>query len=365
MRTFTRIILLTINILFAIGTFFIIAAVNISPVRLWYLAFMGFSFPIVMIVHLFFGIFWLFCQHKYFSVLSIFCFLIGLYLGGFPYEFHRHNEGKGIKFISYNVKNFDLYNWHGNYKRRDSIIEYLKEIKPDIICFQEYYNDKLNTYNTNDSLKRILGLPYVHYQSLVNVNNLYDFGMATLSKYPIIKQQKLFRSPQSTNNVMITDIIIEDDTIRVFNCHLESIHLEKSNYETIDKIQNRSYSDQDSSDLYNIRAKLKKAFFKRATQADSVSMAIRNSPYPVIVCGDFNDIPLSYTYHTIKHHNNLVDAFRNSGHGMGGTYIGKLPSFRIDYILHSDNIKSSNFTTGHRILSDHYAIYCTLNLAKK
>src|ERR1035437_1748374 len=161
-RTITRIILLIFNILCVIGTLLIIAAVNISPVHLWYLAMIGFSFPIVMFAHFFFAIFWLLARHKFYSIISIICILIGFYIGGFPYEFHKKTKEKGIKIMTYNVRNFDLYNWHGNFKKRDSIIDYLKEIKPDIICFQEYYNDKVNTYNTNDSLRRILHLPYVH-----------------------------------------------------------------------------------------------------------------------------------------------------------------------------------------------------------
>ena len=362
MRTFTRIILLIINILFAFGTVLVIASVNISPVYLWYLAMVGFGFPLVMVGHLFFGIFWLFCRHKLYSILSIICLIVGFSIGGLPYEFHKKTNVKGIKLVSYNVRNFDLYNWRGNFNLRDSIIDYLKEVQPDIICFQEYYNDMVNTYNTNDSLSRILHLPYVHYQSLVKVNTIYDFGIATLSRYPIIKQKKLFDTKRTTNNVMVTDVLIGKDTIRIFNCHLESIHFEKSNYETIAKIKDRKYTKEDSSGLHDIIKKLKKGFYKRATQADTISMAIKDSPYPVIVCGDFNDISLSYTYHTIKTHNNLVDAFRNSGHGMGGTYIGNLPSFRIDYILHSDKIKTWNFTTGKRKMSDHYAIYCNFEI---
>jgi endonuclease/exonuclease/phosphatase family metal-dependent hydrolase len=363
MRTFTRIVVLIINTLFVFGTVLIIAAVNISPVHLWYLAMIGFSFPIVMIFHFIFVFFWLLTRHKLYSIISLVCIVIGFFIGGFPYEFHKKTKEKGIKIMTYNVKNFDLYNWHGNFKLRDSIIDYLKEIKPDIICFQEYYNDKVNTYNTNDSLRRILHLPYVHYESLVKVNTIYDFGMATLSKYPILHQSKLFDTKRSTNNVIVTDIKIGNDTIRIFNCHMESIHLVKSNFETIDKIKDRTYNSSDSSGLHDIIKKLKKGFYKRASQADTVSLAIKNSPYPVFVCGDFNDISLSYTYHTIKTHNDLVDAFRNSGHGMGGTYIGKLPSFRIDYILHSKSITSWNFNTGNKILSDHYPIYCRFKIS--
>lgn len=364
MRTITRNILLLINIVFACITIVIIISVHVNNPHLWIISLIGFFNLPLLFVHLFFAVFWLFCKHKYYTLISVICIVVGLYNGGLPIQFHHKNEKEGLKIVSFNVRNFDLYNWRGNFKRRDSIIDYLKEIKPDIICFQEYYNDKVNTYNTNDSLKRILHLPYVHFESLIKVDNLYDFGMATLSRFPIIKQKLLFRTKRSTNNVVITDIIIKNDTIRVFNCHLGSIHLEKSNFKTIDKIHKRTYTDEDSTALQNLLSKLKKATVKRSSQADTLSEAIKNSPYKVIVCGDFNDIECSYTYHKIKTHNNLTDAYRESGRGTGGTFIGKLPSFRIDYILHSKNINTWNFVTGKRKLSDHYAIYCNFNIEK-
>lgn len=365
MRTITRTIILLINLLFLLVSCLIIISVNYYNEKIWFISLIGFANSTLLIIHLFFGVFWLFCRHKYYSIISTICIIAGIYAGGSPFEINGKEDKVGMTLVSYNVRNFDLYNWRGNFKRRDSIIKYLTEIKPDIICFQEYYNDKVNTYNTNDSLKRILNLPYVHYESLIKVDNLYDFGLATLSRYPIIRQIKLFKSKRSTNNVMVTDVIVHGDTIRIFNCHLESFHLEKSNFTTIGKIQSHEYSENDSTELNNLLGKFKKATIKRSGQSDTLSDAIKNSPYPVIVCGDFNEIECSYTYHKIKTHNNLIDAFRESGRGLGGTFIGKLPSFRIDYILHSQKISTWNFVTGKRKLSDHFAIYCKFDIESK
>jgi endonuclease/exonuclease/phosphatase family metal-dependent hydrolase len=93
---------------------------------------------------------------------------------------------------------------------------------------------------------------------------------------------------------------------------------------------------------------------------DILSAHIRQSPYPTIVCGDFNDTPVSYTYHKMR--GKLVDAFIESGSGIGNTYLGNFPSFRIDYIFHSKSFRSCCFRTDRINMSDHYPVMCTLSL---
>ena len=92
---------------------------------------------------------------------------------------------------------------------------------------------------------------------------------------------------------------------------------------------------------------------------------IKKSKYPVIVCGDFNDTPSSYTYHQIMSRNMLKDAFTESGKGLAQTYNGVFPSFKIDYILYSKQFKSYNFKISKNNLSDHLPVSCYIELDKK
>ena len=116
----------------------------------------------------------------------------------------------------------------------------------------------------------------------------------------------------------------------------------------------------ETADFRRIVAKLKYAFKERAKQAEHLREQMESSPYKLIVCGDFNDSPMSYSYRTIRR--NLKDAFMESGYGMSRTYIGKMPSFRIDYILHDKTWNSFNYRTNKLNFSDHKMISCTIKL---
>jgi endonuclease/exonuclease/phosphatase family metal-dependent hydrolase len=158
------------------------------------------------------------------------------------------------------------------------------------------------------------------------------------------------------NICLITDIKKGKDTLRIFNVHFESNHLET---EKIDRlVQGDSTSRILAVDMFR---SLRKSYKRRATQVELVSKAIAESPYPVVVCGDFNDPPVSYTYSKINQ--GLTDAFLHSGRGPGFTYAGKIPFLRIDYILHDKKIRSSGFrVVDDKKLSDHYPVECYLQL---
>jgi endonuclease/exonuclease/phosphatase family metal-dependent hydrolase len=107
--------------------------------------------------------------------------------------------------------------------------------------------------------------------------------------------------------------------------------------------------------------RLTPAYKARAVQAQILSQTIKENKNPyIIVCGDFNDTPISYARYKIK--GNLRDAFVDSGFGLGITYNKYRFLFRIDYILHSSNIKSYNCTVGKLKDSDHYPLWCYLQL---
>ena len=103
-----------------------------------------------------------------------------------------------------------------------------------------------------------------------------------------------------------------------------------------------------------ILKRLKKAYLYRAEQARELSLSIEKSPYPVILCGDFNDTPVSYSYRTIS--KNLEDCYGKAGRGFWTTYAGPIPGLRIDFILHSPSLSTKGFLTQKVRLSDHYPV---------
>jgi endonuclease/exonuclease/phosphatase family metal-dependent hydrolase len=117
-------------------------------------------------------------------------------------------------------------------------------------------------------------------------------------------------------------------------------------------------SDKDINDEIekskNILRRLKRAFVKRSTQVEIVKAHMKNCKYKIILCGDFNDTAASYAYETISE--DLNDCFLEKGAGIGRTYAGKWPQFRIDFIFHSPTLKCLKFKKGNETITDHYPI---------
>ena len=142
--------------------------------------------------------------------------------------------------------------------------------------------------------------------------------------------------------------------------HLQSIRFQKDDYALFDSEHDYPVAEQSSGAIRMI-TKIRDAYSVRAEQARLIADHIRNAPFDVIVCGDFNDTPLSYTYNQFN--KQLTDAFRNTSIGIGNTYAGKIPAGRIDYIFHSPSLGSRDFTIQSEKLSDHYAIDCKIILS--
>ena len=267
--------------------------------------------------------------------------------------------------MSYNVRLFDLYNGSKaeSHKTKDDIFKYLKESQPDVVCFQEFYHQDAPTkFVTKDSLIHILGAAHHHERYVHKLHGRQNFGVALFSKYPIIEKGNVnFEQAKDNYNFCIyADIIKEQDTFRIYNIHLQSIRLQKDDYAIFTE-DNYPVAEQ-SSNVFKLLNKIRRAFPVRAKQAEQIMAHIKTSPHPVVVCGDFNDTPLSYCYNQFS--SNLTDAFRNTSFGIGKTYAGSIPAGRIDYIFHSSSIGSKNFNIQQEKLSDHYAIDCRLFLKK-
>jgi len=358
---------LALNILLALGLVGSFLAIRVSPDSIWFFAFLGLSFPFLLIGNLVFLLFWFFVRKKY-LFLSLIAIIINL--GTFNNYFNLsakgsvlNNGNEEIKIMSYNVRLFDLYNWTENKKTRNNIFELLKEQDAGIYCFQEFfYQDKTkNSFETRDTMLLFLKSKNLHEEYSLNLRAGQHFGMATFSKYPIINKGKIIFENSKSNLCIYSDIKVYEDTIRVYNAHLASIRFNKDDYQFIgDEGNSKQYKNQVKKGQ-RIIGRLASAFKKRVSQTEKILHHIEESPYPVIVCGDFNDTPVSYCYS--KFNAELNDAFKGSGNGIGNTYVGKLPPLlRIDYIFHSDDLHSFGYKRINEKLSDHYPITCKLQV---
>ena len=303
-------------------------------------------------------------------MLSLITILIGWnHLGAFV-QFSRQKpdlpeSGKTISLLSYNVSVFDLYNygpnWELNVENRNNIFRFLEQKDFDIICFQEFVHDKSGAFKTLDTLPSFLRAKHAHAGYIKSSRNINFFGLATFSAYPIVNKGELKFPTQMGNMAIYSDIAINNDTVRVYNVHFESIGLSPEDYmfmESITEPANLADRRYLREATLNILNRLQGAFIQRAEQIEIVAGHIRQSPYPVILAGDFNDTPASWAYRQLTRE--LKDAFK-SGRGIGQTYRGNIPGFRIDYILHAPHFTSQQFTTGDQTYSDHYPVWVWLH----
>lgn len=329
-------------------------SVYISPQVNWQLAFFGLAFPFFLLANLACVLIWIIWR-KWYLILSLAIILIGWNYTGSYFSFNFNQGGlkkPGLKVLTYNVRNFDLYNWEHNEKSRQDIHNYLKEISPHILCLQEFYTQDGSDFENVESLKKSLNLPYQfsHYTLIHKGGN--KFGQIIFSSYPIISEGVVKFPKRSNNTCTYVDIQVQSDTIRVFNVHLQSIHLGNDGENVVEKILNEQEADIKSS--RQVIGKLKRGYIKRAPQADAVAKAIQKSPYKVIICGDFNDTPVSYTYYQIS--KGLKDVFTNKGLGVGATFAGKIPWLRIDYILSDPSFRVKSYHLSKVYMSDHFPI---------
>lgn len=340
----------------------------IHPSTSEWIPFFGLGYIIIVGFTLFLIVIWALFRSKW-----VFAPIIFLLLGG-KLHFRVLSIGSDdmdkaqteIAITSFNAHLFDRYNpnFNASIQTRNEIFQFLKDQPSDVYCFQEFYQqDKPTKFVTRDSLIQLLDIKDYHERYSHKRYKRQNFGIATFSKHPIIGRGDIvFPGSESTFNFCIfTDIVKNNDTFRIYNVHLQSIRLSGNDYAIFD--ENKTDSDEVKSGTLQMIRKIKNAYPVRAEQAKIVVSHVKKSPYPAIVCGDFNDSPLSYTYNQFNRI--LNDAYRQTSMGIGSTYAGKVPAGRIDYIFYSDDLGARNFKIQEKALSDHLAIQATIFKAEQ
>ncbi|MDR2286674.1 MAG: endonuclease/exonuclease/phosphatase family protein [Prevotellaceae bacterium] len=356
MKPFIKIlsvVLKIVSIASVAALFLCFLSVYISPAKIWILAYFGLLFQLFFFINAVMLIFWIIRWKKRFIILHIIAFVPTIFFSG--YFFRPFGGGKdvdtgaeNIKLLSYNLQGFRIP--YQKNTTQEQIADFINSENPDIICLQEFYtNDKV----TEELFAALLDKYKYHavFYSIKRKNSSY--GVVTFSRYPINMTLEI-PFENTANAAMYTDIDVNDKIIRVYNVHLQSIKL------NINKLFSGKNNRID--EIEEVSSRLKTAFIKRAGQVDIMAKHIDASPYSVIICGDFNDTPMSYTYNKLK--GNRLDSFCEAGKGMPSTYrLSVVPFVRIDYILHDKNMKSLTYTVHQINYSDHFPVSSIVSLS--
>jgi endonuclease/exonuclease/phosphatase family metal-dependent hydrolase len=279
-------------------------------------------------------------------ILSGIVLLIGITFINKFYKFSGNTypkEEKDFVVMSYNVRLFNLFKWIDKNDVAGSIVAFINEKNPDILCIQEF------------SSSATIDLKVYKYKYVLMAGNKIKTGQAIFSKFPIIDQGNIV-FPNSNNNVIYADIKMGKDIIRVYNMHLQSIKISPDVDEINDNLEviNKSKSQM----LYR---RISKAFTQQQQQAEIFKEHESACEYPVIICGDMNNSAYSYVYRNIK--GELQDCFEEAGKGFGQTYQFKYYPARIDYIFANEKMVVKEFQSFPEMKdSDHYPIMTKLSI---
>lgn len=346
-------ILFGINLLACLFLFFCCYGSYLGPIKHSIASVSQLFFPIPLLIVLFFLIFWLIFRHRFFWVsLLTLVICINAICTYCPLHFFSTKAPQdAIKVLSFNTHGFNNYQTHTQQKPNE-VLKYLQESDADIICLQEYiWSRKLKHEDIDNALKEY---PYKHYYKFGFLN-----GLGCYSRFPILSAYPI--NYKSTNNGSIAyRMLIHGDTVLVVNNHLESNKLSEHDKELYKEMIIKHGTEVVKEGSKLLVQKLANAGKVRAVQAEAVAETIQKSGLNhIIVCGDFNDSPLSYSHRIIG--KGLQDAFAKTGNGFGFTFHQHGMFFRIDHILLSPSLKPYECTVDRSVTcSDHYPITCYL-----
>jgi endonuclease/exonuclease/phosphatase family metal-dependent hydrolase len=353
---------IVLAVLFLLGCY----AYLFNPKNWWFLGLLTLGAFYLLLLLILFIVFWLFVKPKW-VLISLVTFVLAykplsnIIPFRFSSTFDKQKPKNGLRMLTWNVEHFDILEHKTHPERKEEMFNIITEYQPDIACFQEMVGGDKSKEAINyvpDMLSRLDFVDYNYsYNPKLDFDGNHHFGIITFSKYPMINKQTVSFYPYDYNSIFqYTDIVKGMDTIRVFNIHLQSLKFSQSNLQYIEKPTVNDETDIQRSK--SVISKLKQGFLKRQVQAERIKEEVEKSPYPVIICGDFNDVPNSYAYNCIG--KGLNNAFAEKGSGMGRTFSGISPTLRIDNIFADKKFKVLQYTRIAKKLSDHFPVFADM-----
>lgn len=338
------------------------------PEKLKYIALFSLTLPFALAANFVFVCIWLFSKKKLRSLLS--AIALALCWKMIPAVFGLHyfsnndwSHAPGtFKLMTWNVHAMGTFNSPHEKEYAKGVMQFVKDENPDIVCMPEF------AINATESRKAFFNriIREGHYADYrFNMDNGYGpdiaIGTAIFSRYPIVRYTPHELSPYIF--LLECDINIEGNLVKFGIVHLITFGLTDADKAVIEEVK----QDQNKESISRSRSfiwKFNNAYVRRAAEAEKIRAIMSNSPYPVIICGDFNDLPYSYTYRTVR--GALNDAFVEKGRGFGRSYNQIVPTLRIDHIFYTPgafNIRA--FKTPYSALSDHSPIIANFEIVNK
>ena len=327
-------------------------SVYVSPDLFWIAGFFSLAIPILLLTNLLLLVSYAVRKHKV-AVFPGLALLLGYQYLTASLSLHLSSSASEtdttFSVLNYNVRVFNIYeHLQPTHQQETSMLDWLVQENADVKCLQEFYNDSSSsTFNTTHAL-----LKGGEYQSFVHpslVNRIgAEFGLAIFSRFPITHRGEVVAEGDSIQYAIFADLTTPTGPIRVYNVHLRSMSIDANTLGDREKYP-------------SIARKLKNGFTIRAQQVNHLLAHIQESPHPVVVAGDFNDLPYSYSYFLLR--SALTNAFEAAGQGFGFSYNGKLPFLRIDNQFFSGTLRAHRFVTCQDVkFSDHHPLKTVYSL---
>ena len=340
----------------AVGTVMVVTyfVPYVNPGRVWFLPVLGLAAPAVYVAAVVLMLYWVIRWRRVQALMMLVVVFIGLFdVSLFWRPEIRRTYGEvsdrgTFEFMSYNVRGF--YGEDGQ-SSVDSVVQLIERLDPDIVCLQEF-NGRLADRSERF---RILSDSYesARFGQTSAPDSLVGASMIILSKYRILRSATVL----SPHSAVWADVLIDDDTVRVFNNHLRSTAINADDNDFI--TSHRILSDTAREvKIRSIVSRLRENSELRAYQVDSIAAVIEATRTPRIVCGDFNDTPVSYVYRRMAA--GLDDAFSECGSGYSYTYRGFFNMLRIDFVLTSPEFRAVVYEVPEVTFSDHLPVVVRL-----
>ncbi len=365
MMKFFRVIMLSINasLIVALLLSYLSGLVNPAYKIGVVIYYFGLGYPVLVLLNLGFIFFWIY-RKRWFFVFSLVALAIGYNTlkDTIPLRFSKQELAPPgtLKVLTYNVGGFSFTRDYS--KNARNLLAYVNGTFPDIICLQEVslpYNSRRVSFNEDSLFNTLKAYPYkANYFPWVRKSS--RMGSFIFSKYPILRKGVYEVGEGRSEHALFADIDVNGKTIRVVTVHLNSFRLSPIQNSLYDELSVKDQAELTSTMKHIVKSIGRGAHY-RGRQVQRLKEYMDECPFPIVLTGDFNDTPGTYTYRKLK--KGLTDAFVENGSGLGATYNGNYPSFRIDYILYSSCLKSYGYERHKVDFSDHYPVSTYIDLS--